>query len=504
MNITVTHGNIADQSASAIVVNHFEGLQNPGGATRAMDARLGGAIRALIASGDFKGKLGEVAVLYPQTETLTTRAIVVGLGKSDEFTLDRARQAAGAAAAKAVALGCQSIATVAHGSGAGGLDPKAAARAVAEGSELGAYQFSEYKSKRDSKMLESVSLIELDESKIAAMQAGAREGQIVGECANFTRDLVNQPPNVCTPSYLAAKAEQLAAAFGLKLKVMDVPEMRDLGMGALLGVAQGADEPAKFIVLEYWPAGTAGNAAPVVLVGKGVTFDTGGYSIKTAEGMEEMKSDMGGAGAVLGAVRAAAMLGLKTPVIGLVPATENMISGGSYRPSDVLTALNGKTIEITNTDAEGRLLLADALAYAKRYSPAAVIDMATLTGAAMIALGRGGAAAVFSPDDELAGRIAAASEASGERAWRLPLYPDYLEWMKSDVADVKNSAGNCYAGTGASAAFLKEFAEGYPWAHVDIAPMAFAVKGQAVKPYGPAGATGYGVRLMTALLERWE
>ncbi|MBI5293163.1 MAG: leucyl aminopeptidase [Chloroflexi bacterium] len=505
MNITVTLGNIADQSASAIVVNLFEGLQNPAGATRAMDAKLGSAIRALIVSGDFKGKLGETAVLYPHENALTTRVIIVGLGKSGEFSVDHARQAAGAAAAKAVALGCRTIATVVHGAGGGGLEAKAAARAVAEGVELGAYQFAEYKSKAELALLESATLVEMDEAKIADMEAGARQGQAVGECANFARDLVNQPPNVCTPSYLAAKAEQLAAAFGLKSRTIDLAEMRELGMGALLGVAQGSSEPPKFIVLEYWPGSTAiTHLAPVILVGKGVTFDTGGYSIKTAADMPEMKSDMGGAAAVLGAVRAAAMLNLPTPVVGLVPASENMISGGSYRPADVLTALNGKTIEVTNTDAEGRLLLADALAYARRYAPEAVIDMATLTGAAMIALGRGGAAALFTEHESLSQRILAAGAASGERVWPLPLYPDYLEWMKSDVADIKNSAGDRYAGTGASAAFLKEFADGYPWAHLDIAPMAFAAKGQPAKPYGPAGATGFGVRLMAALLENWQ
>lgn len=503
MNINVIQGDITEQSAAALVVNHFEGLQSPGGATRALDNKLGGAIRALIASGDFKGKLGETAVLYPHGEILATRVILVGLGRSAEFTLDRARQAAGAAAAKAVALGCRSLATVVHGAGAGGLATQAAARAVAEGSELGAYQFAEYKSRGSSKALSSVTLVEILAEKIDEMIRGTHEGQILGECVNFARDLVNQPPNVCTPSYMAAKAEQIAAAFGLKSKMMGINEMRELGMGALLGVASGSRESPQFIVLEYWPGATSVDTAPIVLVGKGITFDTGGYSIKQANDLPEMKSDMAGAAAVLGAVRAATMLNLRVPVIGLVPTCENMISGYAYRPADILTALNGKTIEVTNTDAEGRLILADALAYAKRYNPAAVVDLATLTGAAIVALGRGGAAAVFSDDDMLAQRLIAASDASGERVWPLPLYPDYVEWMKSDVADLKNSAGDRFCGVGASAAFLKEFAEGYPWAHIDIAPMAFAVKGQIVKPYG-VGGTGFGVRLLTALMEGWE
>jgi leucyl aminopeptidase len=504
MNINVIQGDITEQSAAALVVNHFQGLQSPGGASRALDNKLGGALRALIASGDFKGKLGETAVLYPHGEILATRVIVVGLGRSDQFSLDRARQAAGAAAAKAVALGCRSMASVVHGAGAGGLEAKAAARACAEGSELGAYQFTEYKSKSVGNVLATITLVELDGEKIEDFTRGAHQGQVLGECTNFARDLVNQPPNVCTPSYLAAKAEQIAVAFGLKSTILGLAEIRELGMGALLGVTSGSHEEPQFIVLEYWPAATRiGEAGPVVLVGKGVTFDTGGYSIKQAGDMPEMKSDMAGAAAVLGAVRAAAMLNLPVPVVGLAPVCENMISSHAFRPADVLTSLSGKTIEITNTDAEGRLILADALAYAKRYTPSAVLDMATLTGAAMIALGRGGAAAVFCDNDQLSERILQASEDSGERAWPMPLYPDYLDWMKSDVADLKNSAGDRFSGVGSSAAFLREFADGYPWAHIDIAPMAFATKGQVLKPYG-AGATGYGVRLMATLLENWE
>ncbi len=502
MNITVTQGDLAEQSAAALVVNHYEGSPNPKGAAQTIDTALGGALRALIASGDFKGKLGETAVLYPHGEMLATRVIVVGLGRQADFSIDRARQAAGAAAAKAVALGCRSMATVAHGAGAGGFEPKAAARAVAEGSELGAYQFGEYKFKSNSKVLANLALVEKEAAKIGGLVAGAQQGQILGECANFARDLVNQPPNVCTPSYLAAKAEQIAAAFALTCQILSLGEMRDLGMRALLGVARGSQEAPQFIVLEYRP-GAAEKRSPIVLVGKGITFDAGGYSIKQAADMPEMKSDMGGAAAVLGAVRAAAMLNLPTPVVGLVPTCENMISGAAYRPADILTAMNGKRIEVTNTDAEGRLLLADALCYAKRYEPEAVIDLATLTGAAMIALGRGGAAAVFSEYEPLLKRILAAGEASGERAWPMPLYPDYREWMNSEIADIKNSAGDRYAGLGASAAFLKEFVEGYPWAHIDIAPMAFALKGQIVKPYG-VGGTGYGVRLITTLLENWS
>jgi leucyl aminopeptidase len=280
----------------------------------------------------------------------------------------------------------------------------------------------------------------------------------------------------------------------LSVTVLEREDMRELGMGALLGVAQGSDEPPKFIILEHRPDSQNGGRQPptVVLVGKGITFDSGGFSIKPAEGMEEMKSDMAGGAAVIGAMQAIADLNLPAHVVGLVPATENLINGHAYKPADVVRAMNGKTIEIISTDAEGRLILADALVYARRYEPQAVIDLATLTGACIIALGRGQAAGLFGTDDELIEQLKAASARTGERIWQLPLYDEYLDVMKSDTADLKNSGGR-YGGVGASAAFLKAFAEGYPWAHLDIAPIAYLAND---RPYSPKGATGFGVRLL--------
>jgi leucyl aminopeptidase len=311
---------------------------------------------------------------------------------------------------------------------------------------------------------------------------------------------VNQPPNVCTPEYLADRSRQMAAEVGLKFQALGPDEMRALGMGALLAVAQASALPPRLIILEHRPAG-AESRAPVLLVGKGVTFDSGGLSIKAAGDMPGMKADMGGAAAVIGALRAAALLPVPVPVVGLVPASENVIGGAGYRPADVLRASNGKTIEIISTDAEGRLLLADALVYANRYGPASVIDLATLTGACMIALGRGMAAGLFEADATLGDRLRRAAERTGERVWPLPLYPEYRESIKSDVADMKNSTGDRYAGVGASAAFLQEFADGYPWAHLDIAPMAYL---ESPKAPWPRGATGYGVRLLADLLRAWS
>jgi len=500
VKITVTHGNIGEQKTDAIILNLFEGVAEPGGATGAIDKALGGAIRDLIAGGDFTGKAKTTAVLYPRGALPASRVILVGLGKPEGFNLDRIRTASAVAAQKARSVGAKRAATIVHGAGIGGLSPQHAAQAVVEGALLGLYEFRELKSEEAEPPLDELALVEFDAGKIAQVEAGARAGQVIAESANFTRDLVNQPPNICTPEHMAAKAEQIAAAYGLAYKALDIGQMRELGMGALLAVTSASHNSPKFIVLEYRPQGAV-DTPPIVLVGKGITFDSGGLSIKTAADMPEMKTDMAGGAAVLGTMRAVAELKLPRPVVGLVPATENVIGGSGFRPADVLRASNGKTIEIISTDAEGRLILADALVYAGRYKPAAVIDLATLTGACVVALGEHMAAGMFGSDDGLMERIRRASEASGERVWPLPLYEEYRERINSDVADMKNSTGNRYAGIGVSAAFLKEFAEGYPWAHLDIAPTAYLNK--ANSPW-PKGATGFGVRLLVEMLRGWE
>jgi len=501
MKITVTQGNIAEQNVDAIILNLFEGVTEPGGATGAVDKALDGMIRDLAAGGDFTGKPNSTAVLYPRGSLPVRRVILVGLGKAEAFTLDKARQASAVATQKARALGAERAATVAYGAGVGGLEPEQAAQAVAESAILGEYEFRELKSKDGEKALDQLTLVELDPAKVAAVERGAQAGQVITECVNFTRDLVNQPPNICTPEFMAAKAVQIAGAYdNLTIKVLDLAEMRDLGMGALLAVASASAIPPAFVILEYRPAG-AEAVAPAVIVGKGITFDSGGLSIKPADAMPGMKSDMAGGAAVLGAMRAVAALKLPRPVIGLVPATENVIGGAGFRPADVLRASNGKTIEIISTDAEGRLILADALVYAGRYQPAAVVDLATLTGACVIALGAHMAAGLFASDEALCQGLQRASERTGERVWRLPLYEEYREALKSDVADMKNSAGNRYSGVGASAIFLKEFAEGYPWAHLDIAGMTYL---DSPKSPWPRGATGYGVRLLVDWLREWS
>ncbi|MBI5563620.1 MAG: leucyl aminopeptidase, partial [Chloroflexi bacterium] len=328
-------------------------------------------------------------------------------------------------------------------------------------------------------------------------------GEGIGIGVNHTRDLVNEPPNYLTPAKLAEAAQRIAAEAGVSCLVHDVEWIREQKMGALLGVTQGSINPPQFIELEY----KGSDAAPLVFVGKGITFDSGGISLKPADGMEAMKDDMGGAAAVIGAVEAIARLKLPVHVVGLVPTCENLPGGAAYRPADVLTARNGKTIEVISTDAEGRLILADALCYAADFKPQAVIDLATLTGACVIALGENVSAGFFCNDDDLSRKVKIASNASAEKLWRLPLFDEYLDKVRSDNADIKNTGGR-FGGVGTSAIFLAEFAS-YPWAHWDIAGMVVDKIGytplypRTHLPYVIRGGTGFGVRALVELARNW-
>ncbi len=499
MEIRVQTGVIEQYPADAIIVNLFDD-KSVGGATQALDQALGGAISALIEGGDLTGKAGEAVVFYPRGAIPARRVIVVGLGKREEFSVETVRRAAAHAAVKARDVGAKVVGTIVQGAGAAGLAPDVAAQAVVEGSLLALYQWRGLKTSDDEqKALDALELVVRPGDNAAAVEAVARAGEIIAEATALARALVNNPPNVATPTMLAETARRIGQRFGLRVEIMDRADMERLGMGAFLGVARGTEEPPKFIVLEYNPGAAADT---VVIVGKGITFDTGGISLKPGENMETMKSDMAGAAAVLGAMQAAAALKLPLHLVGLVPATDNMPGGRAYKPADVLTAMNGKTIEVISTDAEGRLILADALCYAARYKPAAVVDLATLTGACVIALGTGMAAGLFCADEKLRAHIQAAAAATGERVWHMPLFPEYFETIQSDTADIKNSVGR-HGGVGASAMFLKQFTE-YPWAHLDIAGMAGVMMGEKpALPYQSKGGTGYGVRLLTEMLRRW-
>ncbi|MCS7221323.1 MAG: leucyl aminopeptidase [Anaerolineae bacterium] len=497
MEIVVRQGNIVEQQADLLVVNLFEGVTEPGGATGAVDRALNGAIREVIAAGDFKGARDSSVLLYTRGALSAPRVLVVGLGPAGKFDLNQARRAAAIAARRARELGVKEMATIVHGAGVGGLAPDDAAQAVVEGSLLALYRFRKHVPEPEAERgPQRIALVEFDAQRLPAIQDGAARGRVIAEATNFVRDLVNEPANYMTPIILAERASAMARELGLRCTVLDENQMRELGMGLLLGVAAGTYQPPRFIILEYNADRT--DLPTIVLVGKGITFDSGGISLKPSEEMWRMKDDMGGAAAVIGALQVAARLSLPLRVIGLAPCTENLPGGRAIKPGDVLTGMTGKTVEIISTDAEGRLILADALAYADRYQPQAVIDLATLTGAIGVALGKQ-AAGLFANNDQLAERLLQAAERSGERLWRMPLYDEYKELIKSEVAEIKNAAKR-NDGVGTSAKFLEHFTSGYPWAHLDIAAM---VLDDEDSPLGPRGATGYGVRLLAQFLRDW-
>jgi leucyl aminopeptidase len=499
MEIKVSGGKLQESSADTLVVNLFEDTTKSSGATAALDQLLGGAIQELIANGDLHGKLGEVSVLYPRGAIAAKRVLVTGLGPEEKLDLETVRRAAAHAIKKARELGAKHVASVVHGAGAGGLKLAEAAQAVGDGSQLALYKFKAPGKKFvPPKEIESLTLVEADAKKLAEIEAGARISAAVCPAVCLARDLVSLPPNVATPSMLAQTAEEIAKAYGMKITVGDREWAAERKMGAFLAVAQAAHQPPRFIVLEH-NAGRA-DLDTIVLVGKGITFDSGGISLKPSEKMEDMKSDMAGAAAVLCTMKVVGMLNISLHVVAIAPCTENVPGGGSYHPADVLTASNGKTIEIISTDAEGRLILADALVYAQQFKPKAVVDLATLTGACVVALGEWVSAGLFTTDDWLRDKLLASGTRMHERLWPLPLWDDYYKKIVSIVADMANTGGR-NGGVGSSAIFLKEFTD-YPWAHVDMAGMALIIK-KLETPYTPWGATGYGVRLLVDFLRNW-
>jgi leucyl aminopeptidase len=461
-----------------------------------VDKALGGMISRLIRKGDFKPKRGAVHLLYPEGRVPAERLLLVGLGKRSEFTLNHVRQAAGKAAPSLRSAGAQGITFVTEGTG---LDAEDLGQAVSEGSVLGLYRFLKYKTDEENdrrKDIRTIILLTESVGAVKAMRKGVKVGEVIAGSTVMARDMVSSPPVDMTPGIIAIKAKEVARQFGLKIQVLDRDRMRKLGMGALLGVASGSAQPPKFIILEYRKGGTK---PFIALVGKSITFDSGGISIKPAENMDRMKDDMSGGAAVLGAIRTAAALKLPLNIVGLLPATENMPGGSAYKPGDVLRTLSGQTIEIMNTDAEGRLILSDALTYACRYKPAVIVDIATLTGACSIALGTE-ATGMLGTDDCFKQRMRAAGEKTGERVWEMPLWEEYYEQIKSDIADMKNTGGRA-GSLITAAALLSKFVQKYPWVHLDIAATAWTEK---ERPYTPKGATGIGVRLLTQFLRDYE
>jgi leucyl aminopeptidase len=445
----------------------------------ALDTQTAGALGRLYASGDFGGKKDELVLLHPAGPA--GRILLAGLGKSEEASRTTLRRAAAAVAKRARTIGIPSLSLFLTPEGRAGVTPQEAGQVLAEGLGLGAWHYDELKQPPEEKRPALERAIILAPAETAAVEAGHVVGAAIAAGQAYTRELQFLPGNVCTPAYLAAQAGELVRRYGFKGTVLDLPAIQAEGMGALLAVAQGSAQEPKFIVLEY--AGSTG--APVVLIGKGITFDTGGISIKPADKMEDMKYDMSGGAAVLGTFEMLGRLRPRVRVIGLIPASENMPSGTAVKPGDVIKAHFGKTIEVINTDAEGRLILCDALSYARRFQPACVIDAATLTGAVVVALG-GVASAVMGSDEALIEEVRQAGERSGERVWQLPLWDEYRDLIKSDIADVKNSGGRP-AGSISAGWFLREFVSGYPWAHIDIAGTAYSDREDATRVKGPTG-----------------
>jgi leucyl aminopeptidase len=448
---------------------------------------LGQDAAEVVSGGDFSGKAGETALLYGQGGP-APRLLLVGLGEKELFTLEKLRRAAATAARRARALGLQTAAFSLPALPETTI--REISRTAAEGASLGLYRFDRHKSTVDDQDLETFWLV-ADEGELEGATGGAEQGAKVADGTVLARDLANEPSNVATPEYLAERAHKISEKYGMEIVVLDRTGIEEEGLTGLATVGRSASNEPYFIVLEHRGGG---DSAPIVLIGKAVTFDSGGISIKPSAGMEDMKFDMSGGAAVLGAMEAAGALDLPLNVVALVPATENLPGGDAFKPSDVLQMHSGKTVEIVTTDAEGRLILADALSYARRYEPSAVVDCATLTGACAVALGDH-ASGLMGNDEDLVAELKTAGETTGERAWPLPLFGEYTEQIKGDTADIKNSGGR-RGGALTAGAFLKEFAD-FPWAHLDVAGTAYGKKGNA---YTTKGATGVPARLLIEFL----
>jgi leucyl aminopeptidase len=459
-----------------------------------LNMQLDGLISEYLDSGDFVGALNSTLLLRTRGGIKAPRLLLVGLGKAEKFTLEQLRQASASAATTGRKLGVRSVAFLPPVCELSMVDM---GQAITEGALLGLYTLKKYKTAQEDEpqdTLQELQLLTSGGSAQPALTTGMNRGRVVAEAVVLARDLINCPGNEVDPAYLAETAKALAKRTSLRCQILEQEALREFAMGCLLGVAQGSAKPPVLIMLEHTPHGTT--EAPIVLVGKGITFDSGGISIKPAANMEDMKMDMAGGAAVLGTMQALAQLHYPRRVIGLVPASENLPSGTAIKPGDILRAMSGKTVEVINTDAEGRLVLADALSYAvQELKPACIVDLATLTGAVVVALGNH-ATGMMGTDEAMMERLRAAGERTAERVWPLPLFEEYSKQIKSDFADIKNTGGR-EAGSITGAAFLKEFVGKVPWVHLDIAGTAWTREG---KSYVPKGATGVGVRLLVEAL----
>jgi len=494
MDIKVITGDITKIEADAIMVNFFEGVERTDGDIATIDKALAGTISQLISKGEIKGKLNEITVIHSLGKIPAARVAVVGLGKQPELSLNKIRGAVAETCRLLQKKGVKTMATVAQGAGTASITPEGSAQVVTEGALLGLYSFRKHMTKEaEYGEIEQIAIVDANQDNRSLLEKGCNRGRILAEATNLARDMVNEPANYMTPTHMAEIATRLAKTYGLEISVLEREQMQELGMGALLGVTQGSRQPPKFIILQY--KGSNSGEIKIALVGKGITFDSGGISIKPSQGMEEMKGDMAGGAAVMVAMGAIAQLKPGANVMALIPCAENLPGGNSIKPGDVLTAMDGKTIEIISTDAEGRLILADALSYARKQSARSIVDVATLTGACRVALGDVCTGA-FTNNQELVDKVIAAGTEAGELVWQMPMYEEYKEQNKSDVADIKNVGGR-YGGAITAAQFLAEFAGDTPWVHLDIAGTSLSDK---ERNYLVKGATGVPVRTLINLV----
>ncbi len=493
--IKVERVKIDQKQTPLLVIGVFEGEQDfPH--SKEIESSVSSSIKETLENKEFRGTFGSSMVVYTLGKGPMKKIMLLGLGKQEKFTDESARLCAGKATQKARDLGIREFSILPFSNLDEGL-----VGAMTEGIALALYTFDKYKEAKEpaTKIEEATILINSDSLRF---QSVAEKANLIVESVNFARDIGNLPPNDCPPAHLASISVSLAQDYGMKVRVIDRYELENMGMGGIVAVGKGSNNPPKLIILEY--NGTSDpQQKPYLLVGKAVTFDTGGISIKPGEKMDEMKFDKCGGCTVLGVIRAAASMKLAVNVVGIVPSVENMPSATSYRPGDIIRMYNGKSVEVLNTDAEGRMILADALAYGiVTYSPKAVIDLATLTGAAVIALGAN-VAALMGSNKQLIDRLRKLSDKTGEKMWELPLYDEYHEQIKSTYADIKNVGGRP-GGAITAAAFLSNFVNDVPWVHIDIAGTAWMQEGTHEKSYNQRGATGFGVRTLIKLLMEEE
>ena len=497
MRIEVKKISLLDVEAPILVVNLFEGVKKASGATGVVDKALDGLITELINDGEIKGKLGEATVIHTQNKIKSKRVLVAGLGKQNEFDEETLRKVSAAVIKKAREIRVSALATIVHGVGQKKVKPKDGAKALVEGAVLRNYEIIDYKSKKDeeTKNIEEIQIIDIDLSNIEQFKKGIAIGKSIADAINDIKNLVNMPSNELTPKKFVDLSSKVSKDKKLAIEIFDINKLKKMGAGAFISVAQGSKMPAYMIKLSYK---VSNKKKTLGLIGKGITFDSGGISIKPTKGMWEMKGDMAGAATVLSIMKILNVLKPKINVIALIPVTENMPDGGSYKPGDVLKTVSGKTVEIMSTDAEGRLILADAIGLIQKEKLDYLVDIATLTGAVKVALGSK-ISAVMGNKKELVRKVILAGDRASEKVWEMPLLKDYRDLLKSKIADIKNCQDtNRQAGTIVAGIFLKEFvlAE-VNWAHLDIAATAGFEKD---KDYQVGGATGVGLRTLVELI----